>query len=243
MNNEKVDIQRITQRLLLILWITLFCCFIIKIFGGNWFEIICTNERFIKLCNFIDNNIIVKISVAFLTSYTLYQFYYLAIAQKWYFNKWTNLFLIGIVLIFIIVRCFIKNIAIGIVFDILQYVIIPIILFKRIRLVGLNAVLIILYMALSALVKNIGIKNINDNTLLSIIYSLDIYVILSINYIYHNTIRKNGIKTGGYMGFILGMFFSDKEKQLLAYKGICVAKHNKKLAKIDKAIAKARNKK
>lgn len=67
MNKEVVEQQdnvvttkdkynRVIKRSIILCWIALAICFIVKIFGGNFFEIATTNQQFIKLCNFIDNN-------------------------------------------------------------------------------------------------------------------------------------------------------------------------------------------
>ena len=42
------------KRAIILCWILLAVCFAIKLFGGNWFEIVCANEHFIKFCDFID---------------------------------------------------------------------------------------------------------------------------------------------------------------------------------------------
>lgn len=53
------------KRAIALCWIMLVACFLIKLFGGNWFEVVCTNEHFIKVCNFIDEHIFVENSLAF----------------------------------------------------------------------------------------------------------------------------------------------------------------------------------
>ena len=47
--------QIILKRAIIACWVILIVCFIIKLFGGNFFNIISNNERFIQLCKFIDN--------------------------------------------------------------------------------------------------------------------------------------------------------------------------------------------
>ena len=42
------------KRAIILCWVLLAVCFAIKLFGGNWFEIVCANEHFIKFCDFID---------------------------------------------------------------------------------------------------------------------------------------------------------------------------------------------
>ena len=41
-------------------WIALIICLIIKLFGGNWFELWLKNDKFISFCGFVDNTIWLK---------------------------------------------------------------------------------------------------------------------------------------------------------------------------------------
>ena len=41
--------------IILISWIALIICLIVKLFGGNWFELWLENDNFIKFCEFVDN--------------------------------------------------------------------------------------------------------------------------------------------------------------------------------------------
>ena len=49
------------KTLIITSWVVLIACFLIKILGGNWFELAVENEKFILFCNFIDNTPDVKI--------------------------------------------------------------------------------------------------------------------------------------------------------------------------------------
>ena len=53
---EKLDKERYLKRVIIVCWIALAICFGIKLFGGNLFEIMCSNENFIKVCNYADNH-------------------------------------------------------------------------------------------------------------------------------------------------------------------------------------------
>lgn len=45
-------------------WIALILCLIIKLFGGNWFELWLENDKFIGFCEFVDNTQCLKIILA-----------------------------------------------------------------------------------------------------------------------------------------------------------------------------------
>ena len=65
------------RTVLIILWSTLVVYLIIKLLGGNWFEIVCENERFISVCEYMDNHFVAKVIITFITSTILYSFLYL----------------------------------------------------------------------------------------------------------------------------------------------------------------------
>ena len=53
--NEDNYKEIVLKRAINLCWFLLFVCFIIKIFGGNFFNIVCEKENFVKLCNYIDS--------------------------------------------------------------------------------------------------------------------------------------------------------------------------------------------
>lgn len=52
------------KMLIITSWVVLIICFIIKICGGNWFELETNNNRFVAFCNYVDNNLVLKIILA-----------------------------------------------------------------------------------------------------------------------------------------------------------------------------------
>lgn len=44
------------KRAIILCWVLLALCFVVKICGGNFFEIVCNDERVINVCNFVDNS-------------------------------------------------------------------------------------------------------------------------------------------------------------------------------------------
>ena len=59
--------MRPIKRAIVLCWIMLVACFAIKLFGGNWFDVVCTNEHFSMICEFIQNNKFAFFSVSFFT--------------------------------------------------------------------------------------------------------------------------------------------------------------------------------
>lgn len=50
--------------LITVSWIVLIICLIIKLFGGNWFELGTDNENFVAFCNYVDNTMWLKMVLA-----------------------------------------------------------------------------------------------------------------------------------------------------------------------------------
>ena len=50
--------------IIVISWIALIICLIIKLFGGNWFELWLNNDKFISFCEFVDNTQWLKMILA-----------------------------------------------------------------------------------------------------------------------------------------------------------------------------------
>ena len=63
--NKFKEFNRDTYGMLItVSWILLVICLVIKLFGGNWFELWWDNEKFIAACNYVENNTILKISIS-----------------------------------------------------------------------------------------------------------------------------------------------------------------------------------
>lgn len=50
--------------LIVVSWVVLLICLVIKLFGGNWFELWWDNEKFISFCNYVENTMWLKMSIA-----------------------------------------------------------------------------------------------------------------------------------------------------------------------------------
>ena len=76
MNDDKDYKEIILKRAIILCWILLIICFIIKLCGGNYFNIMCNNENFIRFCNFIENSIIKYIIYLFSFIFSSYLLFY-----------------------------------------------------------------------------------------------------------------------------------------------------------------------
>lgn len=190
---EKLDKERYLKRVIVVGWIALAICFGIKLFGGNLFEIICENENFIKVCEYADNHWLAKYVIGvFHTTISLY-FLILAICKRTKYEKWEFIVFLSTILVGTAIK--LLNDKIGLVFDIWQLLIMPMIFVGRSKKQCLRSVignlLLFIFQAISMLVKNIDISIItNSSVLISLIYSLDVDIMIILYYLYSNSIKE-----------------------------------------------------
>jgi hypothetical protein len=193
---EKLDKERYLKRVIVVCWIALAICFGIKLFGGNLFEIMCENENFIKVCEYADNhfwaNYILYLPYSFVSLY----FFTLSVMQKTSYTKSQLIILI----ITVSLGVFVKLISsvLGFIFDIWQMIIMPAIFTiksppKHLWIIPAN-ILLMAFQLISMFVKNVEIGILtNKGVLISMIFSIDVLLMLIIYFGYMNT--KN-IKKG-----------------------------------------------
>lgn len=189
------------RTVLIIMWSILGIYLIIKLMGENWFEIVCKNERFISVCEYLDNHFFVKYLIGTLTSFIVYTLLILSMLRQWFF---TNKQLIPF-LVWIPIQCLVKtiyegNAIISFSFSFITGFIFPCILYYvehnkvTCKFLLLNILLTnvfdITFQLFSLLIKNISIKIIDENTLISLIFILDVYIMEALYYLYVNKLHQ-----------------------------------------------------
>lgn len=216
--------QIVLKRMIIICWVILFVCFIIKIFGGDFFNIVCTNTRFANICAYVDKAVWIQYIIGCISTFLLHSMYLLAISKKLWFSKKDLLFVIPSILIGVGLRL-INNIV-GYFVDVWQYFVLPLFIENKfhknvyVRRIALGFVLTFIFQVISLLVKNIGLKIItNGSFLIASIYAIDVFIMSLLYYLYSNVKENN-------MGLFMGWLWGKNEKQLKALK-------EKKLAQIE----------
>jgi len=229
MNKVIVDKARLLRRVIVISWITLALCFVVKIFGGNFFEIMCENPNYKALCEYADNNFWCKYLLAFTTSIIAQSFYELSIMAKYKFNKKEFI----ITFISVLLSCYFKllNTTIGLVFDLWLLILLPIILlgknYKQYWKAFLGLALNFAFQIISLLTKNISFGITDNSTFISLIYGIDIYIMCFLYYLYSNFIKESK-NMGAFWTLFLGKPV-DKLKEMKA-------KREAKREKLDEEI-------
>lgn len=172
-------------------WVVLIACFLIKILGGNWFELAVENEKFILFCNFIDNTPDVKILLTAviycISTYfvvcamigvkkltlpqSIFVIIYMLIRSilSWYYPVLT--FFMDIILLLGITTLFSKS-------------------FKR-SIIGF--LLINAFQIVSLVLRNIGINDFNNlNYVSMLLLQVDYYIMIFMYYLYST--KKKGVE-------------------------------------------------
>lgn len=191
------------KRAIALCWIMLIVCFIIKLFGGNWFEIICNNEHFINICNYVDTHGILRYSIGLIIYVVCAYFVFVSCSMIIKPNFKQSL----AILIFAVgvwATNFIAPLA-KMIAEILMFVSLPFIL-KRIELeekswkyvlkkswyLGIIAcALELVFQIISLITKNIGVKVIDNSFLMSLLFSIDYYIMIALYYLYTKLTLKN----------------------------------------------------
>lgn len=193
--------KRVLKTAIIISWVVLAVCFIIKILGGNIFNIATTNETFIKVCAFVDNHLWVQNIIAFISNFFIASLINLAVLRQKFFKRKQAIFvLICSIIAFciLIIKDYIENEIIdiiGFILSILPLCICPMILSKKPIRSIFAFILYAIFQSVSIIVKGLSISQINDDsTLVGLIFSVDIYIMLILYYLYANKKDKKDNK-------------------------------------------------
>ena len=181
-----ISLMKIT---IVICWLSLFSFWAIKMFGGNWFEIMVKNENFIKFSDIVQNTWLLYLS-NFITTFIANYFSFCAMLEKFKPNKLHSILILICTILMWAVANFVTVEVIRMYFG---YVIIVLYAFifqkKWKRAYGLLVlVLETLFIGISMVTRNIEL-NILFDYLTFLILSIDLYIMYALYYLYVNLIR------------------------------------------------------
>jgi hypothetical protein len=228
--------QIVLKRMIILCWILLAVCFVVKIFGGNFFNIVCQNERFIKVCDYVDNSQTYKIIIGFVSNLLCNSLFYLSICRKIKFTRIEFVIVVICSAISVVLKVSLRSLSV--IIDIIMLFVLPFI-FKRsngvkctkwfIRSMLFANFFNLLFQIISAIVKNVAVITIESKaTLILLIYSIDCYIMLLLYYLCINIVKENK-----RMSWIMEWLWGKSPKQLEKMKANRIAKR----AKIDQEIA------
>ena len=179
----------VTKITIVLCWLSLFAFWAIKLFGGNWFEIMVENENFVKFSDIVQNTWL-KYLVSLFTIGLCNFLMVGAIIQKFTF-KGLNLLMIMLSTISIwIVANFVNLDILKLTFGYSVFTIIGVIKQNGWKKVfGLIAVALdFVFLTLSMITRNIEI-HVLSNYMIALILSIDVYIMYFLYYLHFNLIR------------------------------------------------------
>ena len=214
--------QVVLKRMITLCWVLLGICFVIKIFGGNFFAFV-GESNFIK---WLSESKILLGAVQFLL--------YCIGTMLYFLTLFKNKHILYCVLCTIITGVLKQFVDVADIFIYLSFVVEAIFVFlipaiikrKQWYNVIIMGILLLVFQAVSMFIKNIGITQFPYDDTVGFIFLIDYYIMLTLVYLY-------SIK--GDIDFMkLGLFFLSKDAtQLEAYKQVLTDNHNKKVAKLN----------
>lgn len=206
-----VDKARLLGRVIIISWVSLILCFVVKIFGGNFFDIVSNNENYKALCEYAQTNVWLEFILAFVSSFICQTFYLLAIIQKYNFTLKEWVFVVASVAINLLSKYI--SATLGIVFDFYLTIFMPMCFlrkdFKKYIYIVVGILSTLAFQFLSLLVRNLAIKPVDDSIFITLIYMIDMYVMCLLYYLYRNLTKER--KTMGKFW----VFFAGKSEEKL----------------------------
>lgn len=187
----------------------LIACFIIKLAGGNWFEVAFNNKHFISICQYIDTHLVLNYLIAF-PIYAIPAFIaYMACSM----TTKPNIKQFLLMFCFIIVSWASQFISpyIKFILEALGFVIIPFCVqmlnknrlpwkqtLKRTWYLGfIGCTLTFIFQVLSLITKNIGLRLVEENSLLSWILMIDYYLMVVLYFLYVKLKQKKEEQANG----------------------------------------------
>ena len=170
--------------LIVVSWIVLIICMIIKLFGGNWFELGTENDKFIKFCEYVDNTMWLKMTLACLIHlFTTYPIICIILNKKYLSIKLSIIF-IPIMITKSILGWY--NTLIASIIDIFITFIIPIILTRNWKRPLVVIILVLLFQVISIVFRNVSFEfNVANTFLQQSIIQVDYYLMILLFYLYN----------------------------------------------------------
>ena len=174
------------KTLIIMCWILLAVCVVIKLFGGNWFELSTDNTKFIEFCNYVDNTMWLKMTIPCLVSLCSNYILLCVLLNKTKLNI-KECIIFGTLLIFkSIISWYITWLPF--ILDIFILILIPLLLckFKYWKRILIGNVLVMVFQLISLMIRNLGVILILGNTYIEqFLYQIDYFVMLILYYLYN----------------------------------------------------------
>lgn len=186
--------KNVIRTAIIVSWVILIACFVIKVLGGNWFEILIDEG----VGSIVDNNIVLSTVICSLSSYILFNFYYLAICERRNFKLWVHLLLIPYFAGITVLKIFVDA-RYHILIDLLSNFVVPFLLVLKTNRKFFRIIIAFVlncgFQAVSVMIRNASFTMISQGSLIiELILSIDVTIMLILYYLYslYGNIKKQG---------------------------------------------------
>lgn len=190
MNKDRLQMYiSVTKITIILCWLSLFAFWAVKIFGGNWFEIMVENENFVRFSDAVQNTWL-KYIVSLFTIGICNFLMVGAIIQKFTFKGLDLLMIILSTISIWIVANFVNIDFLKLTFGYFVFTIIGVLKQKGWKKAfGLITVALdFVFLTLSMVTRNIEI-HVLSNYMIALILSIDVYMMYFLYYLHFNLIR------------------------------------------------------
>lgn len=200
----------VLRRSIIACWVILGICFFIKIFGGNFFEIVCTNDKFVSICNFIDKSWIAYLlrCISFLfSSFLIFKcidygsskiktiIFLILCMCVWSYKHLINLGVINVGTLLYNVLDFVSLYIISVICSSKKNI------YSRFIKPLIFIALLFVFSIISATTKNIGIhESLNSYFVEGIIFMIDYYIMIVLTYLYAKRRYLRWVNGDGSLG-------------------------------------------
>ena len=183
--NTTTNSNKVIKRSIILCWVALALCFLVKICGGNFFAIAVENERFIAVCEYIDKHLVLLRLLQLINYLLVAYLYFCAVLNQVKIKPKQLIVLLPITLALYVFKIYFMYI--GSVLEIIFLLLVPI-CYKKCKWY-ISLLYQLLYNILgfvSSFVKSIGNIYLPAYSLLGIIFSIDIYFMLILFMLYNH---------------------------------------------------------
>ena len=199
--------MRPIKRAIVLCWIMLVACFAIKLFGGNWFEVACTNEHFSMICGFVDERLALQNAIAlilYVLSTTIIMlssarapsptkkqlaFLVVCVSSIWALQYLSLTAKAVVEMSFFLFCPFLLNLVVE------KRAITKRAFFVEILFGAIGIALTWAFQLLSLITRNFGVSFVGDETLVALILMVDYYIMIVLYYLYVKS-KEGGNKDG-----------------------------------------------
>lgn len=181
--------------LILTCWALLLICLVIKLFGGNWFELNSENTKFIQFCEFIEGNMVSKMILYCLIAITTTYPIICIMLNKPYLNIKHSLIFIPLIAVKSLSSWYITWLPY--ILDALCLIIIPLSLtkFKYWKRIILSNILIVVFQLIATIIRSVGLDLAKWSEVLDVLLmQIDYFIMVCLYYLYNFYFNKKELK-------------------------------------------------